>query len=195
MLSNERLDEIEKRTEAATPGPWDTANDWRECAIYSITQNNIYGVGVRVVQSGNQNNYGCFDPAIYGRENKMHGVTYEHDARFIAHARQYVPELLAEVRRLKAENERLRELTTPRPIETAPIDGTIQLNDGGEFWYPGRYLTAEWFEINGIQDCHDGRLESGWYTYDRHSEHDEFYYQIFPKYWTPALPQPPEVTA
>lgn len=72
--------EIRKRAEAATPGPWSANGGDVRAAVYAD------GRTARI---------------IYG------GMPY--DAEFIAHAREDVPALLAEVERLRGENEWLRE--------------------------------------------------------------------------------------
>lgn len=70
-----RIAEIEKRLDAATPGPWS--------AGMSFT--------------------GKY-PKIYGRNYESVAIaTKESDADFIAHARADVEELLEEVKRLKEE--------------------------------------------------------------------------------------------
>jgi hypothetical protein len=69
------LEEIRKRAEAATPGPW------REVNLY--------------IESGDAN-------------ERLAEVCESVDATFIAHAREDVPKLLAEVKRLKQENNTLR---------------------------------------------------------------------------------------
>jgi 7-cyano-7-deazaguanine synthase in queuosine biosynthesis len=72
-------EQIKATCEAATKGPW--ATDGRDEVVDST------GDAV------------CFT-------NEDNG--YEHDATFIAHARQDVPDLISEVERLRGENESLR---------------------------------------------------------------------------------------
>jgi hypothetical protein len=74
MLTQERLDAITARCEAATPGPW------------KVVEGKSFGV-----QSENKNIANCFRA-----ENEQ----------FIAHARQDIPALLAEVERLREERDR-----------------------------------------------------------------------------------------
>jgi hypothetical protein len=84
MMTNEQLDEIEARANAATPGPWEVLNKWW------------------VIPHGKSE----WDGEICGN------VYQDGDSDFIAAARSDVPALVAEVRRLReyvdafsAENE------------------------------------------------------------------------------------------
>ena len=90
-LSDERLAEIEARAAAATPGPWEADGE----------PNN------RIVWCGPEDRV-CF------MTSNGRGV---ENGDFIAHARDDIPALLAELKELRAEREW-------RPIETAPKDGT-----------------------------------------------------------------------
>jgi hypothetical protein len=74
------IDAIEARANAATPGPW-----WAEEHRHTIT--------------------GDAEWVVWMREDKMSDNTIlgEEDAEFIAHAREDVPKLIAEVRRLQAK--------------------------------------------------------------------------------------------
>jgi len=84
------LDAIEARAKAATPGPWNYEHDTeleKGCRCGS-----------------------CLEP-IDGRmivESRKHDMVAVADARFIAHAREDVPALIAELRRLREENARLK---------------------------------------------------------------------------------------
>ena len=84
MLDEKRLSEIEARANAATPGPWFPAGNangyWVECGEKG--------------EDGERNQWIA---------NIDSAVKHERpDAAFIADARQDIPELLAEVRRLRA---------------------------------------------------------------------------------------------
>ena len=85
MIPDERMAEIEKRCEAATDGPWEAEPS---CAGGS------YGWWVAGYD------YGTYRDADFEREE---------DARFVAHARTDLPDLLTAYKALLAENERLRE--------------------------------------------------------------------------------------
>lgn len=84
MTDDERIETIRKRAEAATPGPWDA--------------------GLRSV---------CGE--AFGEEGlwEWFGASpREHDADFIAHAREDIPWLLAEVERLRGVCDELIETHT-----------------------------------------------------------------------------------
>lgn len=83
-MTDERLSEIEERVNKATAGPWTALGDgdWQDV-------------------SGFAHDFGC------GCCQREDGNFVAADAQFIAHARQDVPELIAEVRRLRAENAAL----------------------------------------------------------------------------------------
>ena len=72
-MNEQRLKEIEDRTNAATPGPWD------------MDGSGVYGAGETEVVT-------FTDYLPIG-----------DDADFIAYARQDIPDLIAEVRRLREE--------------------------------------------------------------------------------------------
>lgn len=82
-LSEKRLAEIEARAKAATAGPWET--DEGGCCVYEVgfgtREDTLTGPVAQVVISADG--------------------TYA-DAAFIAHARADVPDLLAEIRRLRS---------------------------------------------------------------------------------------------
>lgn len=83
MLEQKYLDEIRARAEAATPGPWKyDLCDWGKRTSCAVRHGGHLIIG--------------FD-----------GGLRENDASFIAHARNDIPSLLAEVERLSKENEML----------------------------------------------------------------------------------------
>jgi hypothetical protein len=82
-MDSQRLAEIEARCEAATEGPWEVA--WKTDFIWQL--------------DGDGDRFGPIAEAHYAEGN------HHNNATFIAHARDDVPDLLAEVRRLTAENE------------------------------------------------------------------------------------------
>ena len=81
MIPDERMAEIEKRCEAATDGPWEAEPS---CAGGS------YGWWVAGYD------YGTYRDADFEREE---------DARFVAHARTDLPDLLAAYKELRAEKD------------------------------------------------------------------------------------------
>lgn len=89
--TDQRLAEIEARAEAATEGPWYDEN---------VSEKDVRPTGWSI------NIGGSWDMVLgdYGNREPNH----EDDARFIAHARTDIPYLLAKVRELRGENERLR---------------------------------------------------------------------------------------
>ena len=80
-LTEKRLAEIRGREKVATQGPWAVQD---KGAI----------------------------PLIYGPDGERVAKVIDHqeDAAFIAHAREDIPALLDEVERLRAENEKLKEM-------------------------------------------------------------------------------------
>ena len=120
------LTEIEARANAATEGPW----YWRNSDI------NVYLLGARsrAVMAFKRMGMQSAQPEFRDDDGLLHGVQkrsiYDFaDADFIAHARTDVADLLAEVKRLRAD--RLRLEGTLRCIEALhhPVDvepsGTI----------------------------------------------------------------------
>jgi hypothetical protein len=96
VLTPEALDTIEARTNAATEGPWDSAHHYRPSEGQT---------------------YEDADWSTVGAEGKRIVATKEgwgtpHDVEFIAHAREDIPALVAELRRLRTENEEQRATIT-----------------------------------------------------------------------------------
>ena len=83
-LTDERIAEVEARCSNATPGPW---------ASYEYMVLNTSEYSIVVCDSGEN-----------GESEK--------DAEFIAHARTDIPDLLAEVKALKAEKESMASVST-----------------------------------------------------------------------------------
>ena len=104
-LSPERLAEIAARAEAAAPGPWFLHDDWPG-RVFSESQFNHHVARVT-------------------------GSNPEANERFIAHAREDVPALVAEVERLSAKVREFGELAARRESElialrprVAELEGT-----------------------------------------------------------------------
>ena len=113
------LTEIEARVNAATEGPW----YWRNSDI------NVYLLGARsrAVMAFKRMGMRGAQPEFRDDDGLLHGVQKRNvhdfaDADFIAHARTDVADLLAEVKRLRAD--RLRLEGTLRCIEALhhPVD-------------------------------------------------------------------------
>ena len=89
-MTSQQLEEIRARCEAATPGPW----------VAEVKT--LYGVSVSMPT-----------------ENRYYDIrTNKHDADFIAHARQDIPDLLDEVERL---NIIIQGLESLRPIQLGRV--------------------------------------------------------------------------
>jgi hypothetical protein len=101
-MTDDELNEIEKRANAAAPGPWEDA----EASVWEHGQRVVDEVFVRrpgdniavAIAVASQILNPCADPR---------NVPSQDTAAFIAHAREDVPALIAEVRRLKARNAEL----------------------------------------------------------------------------------------
>lgn len=93
VLTDERLEEIESRCEAAHPGPWTVSEDADE---YEYDDHDGYGVkyitytAIRAKRPGG------------GSHEVARDVHHDFNAEFIAHARRDVEVLLADVRRYRA---------------------------------------------------------------------------------------------
>jgi len=100
QISDKRLDEIEARHKAATPGPWTDQETGYSKSGYAD------GEHYHQIRFS-------FDPNIDSYPRGLKDLMSAEDAAFIAHARDDVPDLAAEVRRLKAENEEMRKKYAP----------------------------------------------------------------------------------
>lgn len=99
MTDELNLDAIEARANAATPGPWEPYFTVHGHPHVVRAGQSIWGVIVSI------------SPDDYGRA----------DCEFLAAARSDVPALVAEVRRLRAENRNLRSAgVTVRVQATTP---------------------------------------------------------------------------
>lgn len=104
-LTDEQLQEIEARANAATPGPWfepHISDDNCKCNCRSIVNEGYCGsVATVSLDNGNRVGDGGNDsPPL--EEAKANG-------RFIAHSRQDIPALLAEIKALKQERGEARQ--------------------------------------------------------------------------------------
>ena len=91
-MTPERIAEIKERCEEATPGVWCS----HEGTIY-------YGKERRGVREH------CLCCVTHSYEEGMFTSQDVRDGQFIAHSRTDLPDAIAEVERLLAENARLRE--------------------------------------------------------------------------------------
>ena len=85
MLTEDDIQEIRSRCEAATPGPWKSYLDGSD-----------HSCGSDFIMTG------AFGSSDRGEDLEIIGATIA-DYDFIAHARQDIPKLLEEIERLKAE--------------------------------------------------------------------------------------------
>src|ERR1700722_15727717 len=99
ILSEERIAEIEQRAKAATPGPWSTAME------YSV--------------SGPDFIWGVMPHASMGKKRVVCGDMDGEDARFIAHSRTDIPDLLTSHRALATK---LKEATDEIKLRTDEND-------------------------------------------------------------------------
>ena len=88
-LSDEELSELEALTTAATPSPW-VANIEEEGALGGDSMIGLDGLP------------GDFPPDMYVFHDRQ--IAPSADIKFIATARNYMPRLLAEVRRLRGHS-------------------------------------------------------------------------------------------
>lgn len=85
MLTPERLDELEALAEAATPGPWVVGDD----ASQVIAPCPCCGL------------IATCDPYGIPTGDRDYDLQHHYNSGFIAASRQAIPELIAEVRRLR----------------------------------------------------------------------------------------------
>lgn len=104
------LAEVEQRVNAATPGPW-----WNDGHEIYVGEDGIPAASTWIGETCS------VELPDYGDAN----------GTFIAHARQDVPALVAEVRRLKA---RVEELERATPAETALCSCWIKEHGSPERW-------------------------------------------------------------
>lgn len=105
-LTQEQIESIRKRAEAATEGPW----------YYDRQTGDLI--------------------EINDREYPSRVLAQEVNGVFIAHAREDVPALLAEIERLKAEIERLE--IENKTLEKVATNQTVKIKRQSDFdWYVG----------------------------------------------------------
>lgn len=97
-LTEERIAEIRGREKAATQGPWRA-----KCEILEADECGNATAEMTYVSTNDKGI--CI---LYGRGHD--DANTQEDATFIAHAREDIPALLDEVERLRAENERQKEV-------------------------------------------------------------------------------------
>lgn len=94
-MTEDKLAEIEARASSATPGPW-------------LMEHDVWHPVIR------QSQFDGFGPIVCREANGDSGLRWHPNADFISHAREDVPALVAEVRRLRealaAEREACAEV-------------------------------------------------------------------------------------
>ena len=105
-MDAERLAEMRQRAEAATPGPW-AQGMVGDSVINEVDCSATFGFIEVNAELSDDGNFGV------------------SDADFIAHARQDIPDLLAEVERLSAERDAERSLREEYQIKLAFRSGDI----------------------------------------------------------------------
>lgn len=115
-MTDERLKQIEKRLTAATPGPWHlVAGDDAYCSSICGILGDDEKRRIEADQTPRRGDFpedtrwvmvdpGCAPVQLIGDDNE----------EFIAHARQDVPDLIAEVRRLRTMLQATTSTTTTR---------------------------------------------------------------------------------
>ncbi|MFE1767272.1 hypothetical protein ACFW81_24020 [Streptomyces angustmyceticus] len=118
-LTPERLAEIHAREQAATKGPWGTSYD---------------GKGTHTIQSGCRISLtaGFTSDGDIATLHGEHGdgQTYAN-ATFLAYARRDVPELLAELDRVRAERDAWSDWTDTLAYKVAPVE-VLGTHEGGQ---------------------------------------------------------------
>lgn len=97
-MSESRLTEIRERADNATPGPWGVGNGTEIALDVQQTSRGCYSSSVHLASV--TEDYEREDDAAYSKRTDY--ASPEDDALFIAHSRQDVEDLLAEVERLNA---------------------------------------------------------------------------------------------
>lgn len=95
-LTDERIAEMESRCNAATDGPWE---------LRAASASNRMPARVTALQMVRGYKRERLEPGVVCEVNDYHGRFDEQldaDANFIAHSRQDMPDLIAEVRRLRS---------------------------------------------------------------------------------------------
>ncbi len=99
-MNEQELKEIEARAEAATPGPW--KGDRNDGTIKYLMLGGKDGQAEVLRVDHKNGHYGFF------MSDDIPYLESQANEEFVKHARQDVPALCAEVRRLNEENNRLR---------------------------------------------------------------------------------------
>lgn len=113
-MTEERLLAIKARAEAATPGPFKVF--YRALDFHSGFYESLWAEGQKEVICA-----------------VSHGKNDRADAEFLAHAREDVPALLAEVERLRAEVKSLNSIVESMSENIASLDKELEFSDETEY--------------------------------------------------------------
>jgi len=122
-LTDGDLSTIEELAAAATPGPWHVRRLGDNFAA------NLVAVSTAPA-TGRGNRWPNFDPSEMiaatlvqhpNRYVRTGDKRWDENARFIAHAREAIPQLIAEIRRLKNELEQTRSQVEDRTGSNSPL--------------------------------------------------------------------------
>jgi hypothetical protein len=133
-MSEEQLWEIEARAAAATPGEWEY--DECECELRAYTEDKTGFVRM--------------NPVVYLSQDEdfeYYVNMSDADAEFIGHAREDVPALVAEVRRLRAE---LAQRWIP-VSERLPEDELVIVHiPQRDYFFAGHHDDGWWNDLLGL---------------------------------------------
>lgn len=102
-LTDQQLDEIDARANAATAGPWGVYESGSMIDIAADLQETGCGYRARREIARLEDEPLDNDPAHREWTAEQDWAQVQADAEFVAHAREDVPVLLAEIRRLRAQ--------------------------------------------------------------------------------------------
>jgi hypothetical protein len=152
-LTEQQLDDIEARTNAATPGPWGVYTFGGDSLIEIAADLEDTGCGYRARRTiaRFEDEPLDNDPAHSEWTAEEDWVQVRADAAFVAHAPEDVRALLAEIRRLNAALTQIRHLHKDSPMGPCPvcIDADAAAA-GGDGLVPYPCPTGR---LAGAQDC------------------------------------------
>jgi hypothetical protein len=156
-MNDERLAEIRKRLNAATPGPWKAY--YSEYEVVTNGGEFVCSVAKCDCDEGDEDEEDDID-AVFDRI-----AVLSNQAAFIAHARTDIPDLLSEVERLKVELLALREQTRWIPVsEKLPEAGTfVDVSVGGVLQnHTAHYYEGDWYWCDPEADPAPREVVSHW---------------------------------
>lgn len=127
-MSALNLDAIEQRCQAATPGPWVVMKGKPSETI--TAQLEVNEVGGCTWERGARCMTIRIDASDYDANERSSRSWAKKDLSFVAHARQDIPELIARIRELEAQEARVRAVHRPLTIYD-DCDHDHNLEDAG----------------------------------------------------------------